>query len=168
MSDKIKTFKVAGFPAIVLNNGLTVVNYSSPHPYTFDTGEVLPACDQDLVKKHSLKEEHLEEKNPNGWIDVRIKDKIQHLQMDSLVMIAKNPKVNVILVPYRVKVALYGQGSTRGVRDLYEDHGNGSFTDGWSAKSYCSGDIADMKEKARVCRIEDRLNKLVSSTKFCK
>ena len=55
-----KTFKVAGFPAIVLNNGLTVVNYSSPHPYTFDTGEVLPACDQDLVTKHSLLEQHVE------------------------------------------------------------------------------------------------------------
>ena len=162
MSDK--TFKVAGFPAITLKTGLTIVNYSSPHPYTFDTGEVLPACDQDLVTKHSLKEEHVEVQNPNGWVDVRIKDKIQHLQMDSLVMIAKDPKVDVILVPYRVKVALHGQGPTRTLTEL---HRSGKPQSWMGAKSYASGEVADMKEKARVCRVEDRITKLISSTKFC-
>tara|TARA_B100000131_G_C17981845_1_gene558966 strand:+ start:199 stop:651 length:453 start_codon:yes stop_codon:yes gene_type:complete len=148
-----KVFKSAGFPAITLNNGLTVVNYSSPHPYTFDTGEVLPACDADLVRKHSLIEEHEESKNSNGWIDVRIKDEIQNIQLESLAMIARDPNVDVILVPFRVQCAL---------RDLVlwgDEHRDVIF------------DVLDnqlLNQKIRVCRIEDRINKLVSSTKFCK
>ena len=139
-----KIFKSAGFPAITLNNGLTVVNYSSPHPYTFDTGEVLPACGADLVQKHSLVEKHVEVKNPGGWTDVRIRDKMQDLQIESLRMIAKDDKVDVILVPYRVKVVIPSIGPQRAEENKM------------------------VVDKTRVCRIEDRINKLVSSTKFCK
>ena len=147
-----KVFKSAGFPAITLNSGLTVVNYSSPHPYTFDTGEVLPACDEDLVRKHSLLEQHKESENINGWVDVRIQDAIQDIQLEALGMIARDPSVDVILVPFRVQCAL-----SESV--LWGEHRDVIF------------DVLDNKllnQKIRVCRIEDRINKLVSSTKFCK
>ena len=151
-----KTFKSAGFPAIVLNNGTRVVNYSSPHSYRFDTGEILPACDQTLVKIHSLIENHIEEENANGWIDVKIKDKLQDIQLESLRMIAKDPNVDVILVPLRVRSLLV---------NLRTD-GRHQNEDGSPADYYELNRM--VVEKTRVCRIEDRLNKLVSSTKFCK
>ena len=46
------------YPMIKLDNGLNVVNYSSPHPYTFDTGEVLPMCTKEVSSRTTLKEDH--------------------------------------------------------------------------------------------------------------
>ncbi|MDP6770943.1 MAG: hypothetical protein QF704_09640, partial [Anaerolineales bacterium] len=46
------------YPMIKLDNGLNVVNYSSPHPYTFDTGEVLPMCTKEVSSTTMLKEDH--------------------------------------------------------------------------------------------------------------
>ena len=132
-------FTVEGFPAITLDNGLTVVNYSSPHTYKFDTGEVLPACDVELTKEHSLIERHTETKNSGGWIDVRIKDKLRKVQRNSLNALVKNPKVSVVLVPFRVKKA-------------------------WENRDFS---LIEFGDKIKVCRIEDRIKKLVSSTKFC-
>jgi len=42
-------------PVITLDNGITIANWSSPHPFTFTTGEVLPACEPDRAKEMSLK-----------------------------------------------------------------------------------------------------------------
>ena len=134
---------------------MSVVNYSSPHPYSFDTGEVLPACDLDLVSKHSLIENHEESKNLNGWIDVKINDKLQEIQLESLRMIAKDPNVDVILVPFRVRSLLVNLRTS----------GRHQTEDGAPAEYYELNRL--VREKTRVCRIEDRINKLVSSTKFC-
>ena len=43
------------YPTVKLNNGKRVVNYSSPRPYTFNTGEVLPAS-KNREDKLSIKE----------------------------------------------------------------------------------------------------------------
>ena len=136
-----KILKRAGFPAIKLEgSGLVVVNYSSPHPYTFDTGEILPACDQDLVEKHSLVEKHVETKNENGsWTDIQIVDELTDLQFSSLGMLAGSDNVDIILVPFRVLVCIKAADSS-----------------------------SKLMDKARVCRIEDRMVKVISSTKFCK
>ena len=36
-------------PAVDLSNGICVANFSSPHPFTFEDGTVLPACEEDRV-----------------------------------------------------------------------------------------------------------------------
>ena len=134
--------KSAGFPAITLKNGLTVVNYSSPHTYTFSTGEVLAACDLDLVKKHSLTEKHEEFSKVVGdkeWVDVRIVDELNDLQLDSLRMINHDPDVDIVLVPLRVMTALKRTLGKTEVRRC----------------------------KYRVCRIEDRITKVLYPNKFC-
>ena len=69
---------------------------------------------------------------------------MQDIQIESLRMIAKDDKVDVILVPYRVKVVIPSIGPQRAEENKM------------------------VVDKTRVCRIEDRINKLVSSTKFCK
>ena len=40
--------------SINLNNGIRIVNFSSPHPFNFVTGEILPACEKEWVRKMSL------------------------------------------------------------------------------------------------------------------
>ena len=37
------------YPVIELSNGLRVGNFSSPHPFTFTDGSVLPACDNETA-----------------------------------------------------------------------------------------------------------------------
>jgi len=44
-------------PAITLDNGLKVVNFSSPHSFTFDDNKVLPACNVGRMQSFSLKME---------------------------------------------------------------------------------------------------------------
>ena len=39
------------YPLIRLKSGLHVVNFGSPHSYTFDTGEVLNACSSEVTKE---------------------------------------------------------------------------------------------------------------------
>jgi hypothetical protein len=39
--------KLPELPEIRLSNGLVVANYSSPHPFTFVDGSVLPACSKE-------------------------------------------------------------------------------------------------------------------------
>ena len=137
--------KSAGFPAITLSNGLTVVNYSSPHPYKFETGEVLPACDEYLVKYHSLAENHMESPVKRGdvsWTDIKIVDTLTELQMESLRMLNADPDVDIVLVPLRVLKAI--------------------------KKEYAVGTSNFKKSKFRVCRIEDRINKVLASDKFCR
>jgi len=74
------------YPLIKLNSGITVVNFGSPHSYTFDTGEVLNACSDDVAKTMML------DKNHSGIANVIIdtadsrlnvpvpKDQIEHWQ----------------------------------------------------------------------------------------
>jgi len=74
------------YPLIKLNSGITVVNFGSPHSYTFDTGEILNACSDDVAKTMML------DKNHSGIANVIIdtadsrlnvpvpKDQIEHWQ----------------------------------------------------------------------------------------
>lgn len=42
------------FPIITLSNGLRVGNFSSPHPFTFVDGSVLPGCTPETAQQVSL------------------------------------------------------------------------------------------------------------------
>ena len=46
------------YPLINLKSGVTVVNFGSPHSYTFDTGEVLNACSDDVARTMMLDKNH--------------------------------------------------------------------------------------------------------------
>ena len=46
------------YPIINLKNGVHVVNFGSPHSYTFDTGEVLKACSDDVAREMMLDKNH--------------------------------------------------------------------------------------------------------------
>ena len=74
------------YPFINLKSDVTIVNFGSPHSYTFDTGEVLNACSDDVARTMML------DKNHSGIANVIIdtadtrlnvaipKDEIEHWQ----------------------------------------------------------------------------------------
>jgi prephenate dehydrogenase len=47
-------------PVAVLKSGMTVGNFSSPHPFTFEDETVLQGCDAERCKALSLREEEVE------------------------------------------------------------------------------------------------------------
>ena len=74
------------YPLIKLKSGITVVNFGSPHSYTFDTGEVLNACSDDVAKTMMLDKNHSGIANviidtADSRLNVAVpKDKIEHWQ----------------------------------------------------------------------------------------
>lgn len=48
------TATITAAPAVTLSNGLRVANFSSPHPFHFVDGTVLPACDEARSKHLSM------------------------------------------------------------------------------------------------------------------
>jgi len=46
------------YPMVRLNDGLMVVNFSSPHNYIFDSGEILNACEDHITESIMLSENH--------------------------------------------------------------------------------------------------------------
>ena len=46
------------YPMVKLNDGLMVVNFSSPHNYVFDSGEVLNACSDHIAESIMLSQNH--------------------------------------------------------------------------------------------------------------
>ena len=46
------------YPLINLKSGVTIVNFGSPHSYTFDTDEVLNACSDDVARTMMLDKNH--------------------------------------------------------------------------------------------------------------
>ncbi len=64
-------------PMVELSNGLVVANFSSPHSFTFTTGEVLGACAGERAKALMLESEEIETTRAVGlkhqWTDIELK-----------------------------------------------------------------------------------------------
>ena len=128
------------YPSIKLEEkGIRVVNYSSPHTYTFHTGEVLPACSDEVAQETKLEPYHNKTYNDKGWLDVRINYALSKLQYKELPELAALDIIDVILVPYPVMNCIREYGS------LY----------------------FKVKDKARVCKLHDRVTKVIRSDEFC-
>lgn len=63
-------------PKIQLSNGLLIGNFSSPHPFTFVTGEELPACTKERVRRSSLDITESESPGIRGTTDITIEPRI--------------------------------------------------------------------------------------------
>ena len=48
------TTTITEAPAVTLSNGLRVANFSSPHPFNFVDGSVLPTCDKERSEALSM------------------------------------------------------------------------------------------------------------------
>ena len=127
---------------MLLKCGLRVVNFSSPHDFTFTTGEILPEVDKELAKKLLLKVVELPVKQrqskfrtikPDYSLTERVSDEI-----DLWMTFAAMKKLDVVIIPLPVMTALYKV---------------------WSEK-----DI--VKSPFRVIRVQDRITKEIHPQLF--
>ena len=124
--------------AIKLENGVNIVNFSSPHPFKFTTGEVLPKCNEDWSNKMKLKTHKTVYINltnkpvSKAYKDIRLEFKTTNIIIDELIRLHEeeilfyrtnsfmNPKrpdrkfcekaiADIILVPYPLLCALHNE-----------------------------------------------------------
>ena len=140
------------FPIIKLNNGLTVMNFSSPHEYIFTSGEVLPACSDEVAQKYKLNSNHTLH-NRGIYSDVLIKYDISDDMYRALQGATIYDDIDIILVPYPV-------------------------LDAWSLRIKLRAFSNDMEKydhdaaervllKIRTCKLDDRVTKKIRSDQFC-
>ena len=125
-------------PTITLSNGLTIANFSSPHPFTFTTGEVLSACEDAWAKEMMLDIDETEyHVNEDGlvWTDVSLKIDVPSNVRIELYELMHSDDIDIILVPHMVLQAMK--------------------------------DCPMITDKCRVIRCADRVTKEIYPDKFC-
>jgi hypothetical protein len=123
---------------ITLSNGKKVANFSSPHPFTFEDGTVLPAVSDFVSEK--LKVTFIEEELENG--DIKLSFSLSNdvrNEMTECKMLYKEHLVDVIFCPLPMIVAIKEE-----------------FGEEWLINS-----------PFRSIRVEDRINKVISINKQC-
>lgn len=96
-----------GFPVVTLSTGVRVANFSSPHPFNFDDGTVLPACSAERSAALSLSTEEVVESSACGrWKDIRLKFRMSEAVRWELRDMNANDSIDVILVPFPVMEAI--------------------------------------------------------------
>ena len=104
------TTTISPSPVITLTNGLRVANFSSPHPFNFEDGNILEACAPDRVKAGALDRE--EEVRPWGMWDrddvvaVVPKFSLSDQVWSLLVELENDNTVDIVLIPFPVLEAL--------------------------------------------------------------
>lgn len=123
---------------ITLSNGKRVANFSSPHPFTFTDGSVLPAVSDDEAER--LKVTFYEDVAHNGDVELTfaLSDAILE-EMEIYILAQMDGLVDVVFCPLPMITALHAKYSYKSVRGF----------------------------PFRSVRIEDRIKKLVSIEKQC-
>lgn len=127
-------------PEITLKNGLTVINFSSPHPFIFDDGSELPACSPERARQASLIPTETVVQDENGIQTIELGFKMTNSMKTELEILSQ--KCNdrtVVLLPLPVLTAL---------KELWEKE-------------------RVINSPFRAVRMADRVNKIVCSNKFC-
>lgn len=126
-----------------LSNGLRVANFSSPHPFTFTDGTVIPAVEDEKAINLMLdvEESSIPQRNSRFKtveLDWSLSEPVAD-EIDYWFTFFAMKKVDVVIVPLPVMVAL---------RNI------------WNIK-----DI--LKSPFRVIRVADRITKAIHINKFC-
>lgn len=124
---------------ITLSNGKRVGNFSSPHPFTFTDGSVLPPVSNDEANR--LKIKFIEDVDEDGDVnlDFDLTDDVVD-EMGVWMFLHKESKVDVVLCPLPMLTAM-----------------RSGMWSNWMIK----------KSPFRTIRMEDRIKKLVSIDKQC-
>jgi len=127
-------------PVITLKSGLRVGNFSSPHPFNFTTGEVLPGCDPErtLALMLNPKEIEFRYRSSHGrteWTDIILDFHMTEEVSAEISRASSNEEVDVVIVPLPVITAC--KATDRGIGKL------------------------------RVCRVADRVAKTIYPDRFC-
>jgi hypothetical protein len=111
-------------PVINLSNGLRVANFSSPHPFNFVDGSVLPACDEERSKVLSMDRKDVETEwaGPlhgvkGGIVAVKPVFVLTYVVMRTLVDLQESWDVDLIMVPFPLLQALRDNGHLDAAKD---------------------------------------------------
>ena len=136
-------------PVVTLQNGLRVANFSSPHPFTFDDGTVLPACPDSTVesgKLESVELEYKQQRNSVDFTDINLSFKLSDSCQVMLDFLCRREDVDIVLVPLPVLQCLQHLPIIPGPQMEF---------------------IKRCLLKCRVVRMKDRIKKVIYSDKFC-
>ena len=100
-------------PKTTLTNGIVVANFSSPHPFSFIDGTVLPACSPERAKILMLEAIETPSENPyNPFItDIELQWKLSlPVQHELINIFATRGNIDVLLVPLPVMTAMKAAG----------------------------------------------------------
>jgi uncharacterized protein (DUF302 family) len=101
-------------PVIELKNGVRVANFSSPHPFTFDSGETLPACSPERAKELMLESVEVAVPGIKGTTDIQLEFKISEAVKAALAELERDEGIDIVLVPFPVMQALKDAGLSIG------------------------------------------------------
>ena len=96
-------------PVITLENGLRVAHFSSPHPFNFVGGSLLPACSPERAKALML-ETTEDESVRETWTDIEISFKLNESVISAIDELEDRDDIDIILVPLPVLQCLKGVG----------------------------------------------------------
>ena len=128
-------------PKVTLSNGLCVVNFSSPHDFAFEDGNVLAACDPSITRALSLQRtEDIDIRICNGveveWVQIQFL--ITSDIMTALNYLQGDDSIDVVIIPFPVLDAI------RNIGQLY------------------------LYDKCGTIYTVDRVSKTISTTRFCR
>lgn len=113
-----KLFKDRIVEKITLKSGIIVGNFSSPHQFLFDTGEVLPGVSPEVSRERMVESHEEETLNEKGWTDISLRFSLNE-EVEKLLREAQKD-VDVLLVSLPTltawKEAGYEVGKLRTVR----------------------------------------------------
>lgn len=129
---------------ITLSNGKKVGNFSSPHPFTFEDGSVLPAVTEEESKRLAVTfiEDDLSIANGGNKGDIQLLFDISNeirQEMREWIIMKQNGLVDIVYCPLPMIRALVGRNSLA-----------------WAIRT-----------PFRAIRMTDRIKKLVSIEKQC-
>lgn len=145
-------------PVVTLTNGLRVANFSSPHPFNFEDGSVLEACNPDRVKAGELKRQ--EDERAWGGLDrddivaVVPKFSLSNSVWELLVELENDKNVDIVLVPFPVLEVLRSCRSFK--MDLLGDLDDIEVT------------LLDKLSKVGTICVKDRTTKAIFINRFCR
>ena len=126
-----------------LKNGLRVANFSSPHPFTFTDGTIIPAVEDEKARNLMLEVKETFHRTRNSKfnsvsLDWNLSETVAD-EIDYWFTFFAMKKVDIVLVPLPVMTALKSI---------------------WDEKKI-------LKSPFRVIRVSDRITKAIHTDKFC-
>lgn len=134
-------------PVVTLKNGLRVANFSSPHPFTFTDGTVLPACSDETCRAGTLNSIEIATERivkDVATTDVQLTFELSDTAKVMLSFIVDRADIDIVLVP----LPLMESVKKLGLMDYNKLR--------WRAE-----------KKIRCVRMADRIKKIIFSDKFC-
>lgn len=128
---------------VTLRNGKRVANFSSPHPFQFTDGTILPSVTYEEAERLKVTFHESVDSDGDVSLSFSISDDV-HEEMLYWLDMYKSGNVDVVFIPLPMMTA---------IKDPYF--------------SIRKGDMDIKHSPFRCVRIEDRINKLVSINKQC-